>query len=481
MRRKLSVLAIMLCAPAVVMCATTQEIGDPNELDLPPNEPPAPPLVETDGGGPLVNPDGGQPCTGLQCNVPTCAEGTTTTISGTVYAPNGRLPLPNVVVYIPNGPVAALPRGATCDRCGTLVTGNPMAAAITDTKGNFVLKDVPAGQDIPLVMQIGKWRREIKLPTVEACKDNLADPSDTGTDPSTKYSLITRLPRNQQEGSLPKIAITTGGCDQIACLIPKLGIEASEIGGGFSAKAVNFYGGATGQGPSNPPKANTALWNDINKLKQYDVVIHSCECDEHNQNKGGPVWGAMKEYVDMGGRLFTTDYGYTFIEDAPAPWSQVATWATDHDGGFPPYTPGGNYPINKGFPKGKALAEWLDYTNGTTSSGMVNLPEVFNNAVAVDPKHATPWVTELADAGGAPKIFTFNSPVGVDEDKQCGRVAFGDAHIFTQMENNVGTNFPAGCRELMSDREKVIAFLFFDLTACVISDLIPPEAPPIVK
>ncbi|MBX3199780.1 MAG: hypothetical protein KF894_16715 [Labilithrix sp.] len=49
----------------------------------------------------------------------------------------------------------------------------------------------------------------LSLPLVEACKENLADPSDAGTDPNTKYSLITRLPRNQQEGDLPKIAVTS--------------------------------------------------------------------------------------------------------------------------------------------------------------------------------------------------------------------------------------------------------------------------------
>lgn len=482
MRRIVGVLALMLCAPAIVMCATSQDIGDPKDLEMPGPEQP-PPFVETDGGQPPLvgTTDGGRPCTGLYCDVPTCAAGKTTTISGTVYAPNGRLPLPNVIVYIPNAPLEALPRGVTCDRCGTLVSGKPMAAALTDTKGNFVLKDVPAGADIPLVMQLGKWRRKITLPVVTACEDNLADPADTGTDPTTKYSLITRLPRNQQEGDLPKIAVTTGNCDPIPCLLPKLGIDTTEVGGGFSAKAINFYSGANGGGPGNPPRADVALWNDVERLKQYDLVLHSCECDEHNHNKGTPVWAAMKNYVDLGGRLFTTDYGYTFIEDAPSPWSEVATWNTDHDGGFPPLIPGGDYPINQAFPKGKALVEWLDYTNGSTTSGKVNLPTVYGNAVGLDTTRATPWVTEHPDAGGAPKIFTFNSPVGVEPDKQCGRVVFGDAHIFSQLENFVSSAFPTGCREQMNDREKVVAFLFFDATACVISDLVLQQPPPIVK
>src|SRR5690606_12387493 len=158
-----------------------------------------------------------------------------------------------------------------------------------DHKGHFVLEDVPAGTDIPLVMQVGKWRRLITLPHVEACQDNLADPGDTETDPRFKYSNITRLPRNRQEGDMPKIAVTSGQCDLMPCLLPKLGIDPAEYGGGFGPKAVNFYRGANGTAPYNPPAAQE-LWGDLNTLKQYDIVLHSCECDEQNQNKGEAVW-----------------------------------------------------------------------------------------------------------------------------------------------------------------------------------------------
>ncbi len=123
---------------------------------------------------------------------------------------------------------------------------------------------------------------------------------------------------------MPKIAVTTGRCDPIPCLLPKLGIDATEYGGDFSAKAVNFYEGAEGARPGNPPPAKT-LWTDLAKLKQYDVVLHSCECDEDNENKGATTWETMKAYVDSGGRLFTTDYGYTFLQKAPSPWSSVAS------------------------------------------------------------------------------------------------------------------------------------------------------------
>jgi hypothetical protein len=96
--------------------------------------------------------------------------------TGTVFAPTpprfgAADPLYNALVYVPNAPLAPFTAGVTCDLCGTPVSGSPLVTALTGPDGKFTLKNVPAGDNIPLVIQIGRWRREVTIPKVTACTE----------------------------------------------------------------------------------------------------------------------------------------------------------------------------------------------------------------------------------------------------------------------------------------------------------------------
>ena len=65
-------------------------------------------------------------CTGPGCMATACPAGQKTSLSGIVYDPAGKVPLYNVQVYVPNTALTPLPEGASCDRCETPVSGNPV-------------------------------------------------------------------------------------------------------------------------------------------------------------------------------------------------------------------------------------------------------------------------------------------------------------------------------------------------------------------
>jgi hypothetical protein len=174
-------------------------------------------------------------CTGLCLQQVSCPAGpggaTYTAVSGHVYAPNGTDPLPNVLVYIPNSPVLPMPNGA---QCGTPpVSGTPLVLTYTYYDGSFYLYNVPVGSNIPLVIQLGKWRRQFVISTVSACINNAAG--------------AFAMPANQSQGDIPRIAIQTGATSAPECVIRKVGISDSEFTGPNGGGRVNFfpYNGAT--------------------------------------------------------------------------------------------------------------------------------------------------------------------------------------------------------------------------------------------
>jgi hypothetical protein len=197
----------------------------------------------------------GGPCTGLECSIPKdCGTKDGTTITGLAYAPNGTLPLYNVVVYIPRYPEKPLEPftfGAKCEQCASKID-NVVVTALTDSKGSFKITNAPAGKNIPLVVQIGKWRRKVVLPNVEACKENKLTDAN-----------LTRLPRHKGEGDLPQMALVTGGADPLGCLFPKLGLAPQEFTDSSQKGKMHIYkgigGGGVDGGAAKLPEQS--LWN----------------------------------------------------------------------------------------------------------------------------------------------------------------------------------------------------------------------------
>jgi hypothetical protein len=435
-----------------------------------------------------------QACKGLECNKTTCtngpctqkpcAAGQSTTVSGVVYDPAGTVPLYNVTVYVPNLPVQPLKpivEGVTCDRCQTSVTGS-VASALTDAGGAFRLSNVPVGTNVPLVIEVGKWRREIKLPTVTACDNTmLADKN------------LTRLPRNQGEGHIPRIALTTGGADALECLLRKIGIEDSEFTPESRSGRVNLFAGGNHLGFAESDTSAGAAgytstlnggdpftdaedwWKIVDNLKKYDIVLHSCDGESEPMNKGPEAVAALQAYANVGGRVFLSHWHNSWLRDAAPPLSTVGFFDSTEDIAEMFVST-----IDTGFPKGLALADWLVNVGASTMRGQLPIVGGRHTVRTINPMVAQRWI--YLDKTDTIQYLTANTPVGAAATAQCGRVVFTDLHVSSGLrrdgiddKSTPFTPFPTGCvSKDLSPQEKALEFMLFDLSSCIRGDDVPP-------
>lgn len=426
---------------------------------------------------PASQPDSQLGCINLQCRQTTCAGGATTSLSGTTFAPDGKLPLYNVMVYVPNAPLPPFSEGVTCDRCGGGAPVRAVASAISNEQGKFRITNVPAGQDVPLVFQVGKWRRQIIINSVEACKDNAI------TDPN-----LTRLPRNRREGDMPRIAVTQGGCDFLGCLLPNVGVDESELGVAGQDRAVTFYKGVLDDTFTQPPATATAattLWRSEAELSKYDMVLLSCECDEMLDNKGPAAYAALTRYLAKGGRVFGTDYMYAWYRSFTDPRLSGAVSLAPRPAESSDRLSENPMTIDTTFLKGKAMADWLKFINPAGAYGELAAKQVFDNVASVMSPAAQVWTRSVSLESGmiGPRIFSINTPVGAPAEQQCGRAVHMDAHIGPTIPVGLPVGFTLNFSQLCGGRltpgEEALAFLFFDLAGCVQEDS-RPVVPPII-
>lgn len=451
------------------------------------------PTGQTCGGGGVPNVCATPPCGGLCNQVDACTGQSKTSISGTVTAPghdNTQVfgapdPIYGALVYVPNGAagpptygVTPFPQGVSCDSCNSLTSGDPLVSAVTGVDGKFTLDNVPCGTNIPLVIQLGRWRRMITIPSVACCAN------------TALATAQTHLPRSRAGApgdvfsDIPLMAFSTGSVDTLHCVLRKIGIADTEFTDPAGSGRIRFYKDNGAQIDAATPPA-TALYGSTAELAKYDMTLF--ECVGNRVPKALADQNRLVNYANAGGRVFATHYSYVWLTNstgqpgtntAPSPFFRTADWLVDANNaasltGFVDQTLQGDTATQT---RRIAFANWLQLVGASTKLGEIPVNVVRNDFRSLNTAPATAsgtpaqrWLFSTLPFS-APLHYTFDTPIAYAPDPvpttQCGRVLYSDFHVSDA--TSAGATFPTECSDgPMTAQEKTLEFMLFDLASCV--------------
>jgi len=404
-------------------------------------------------------------CTGLECYQVACTGGGTTSVSGKVMAPNGIDPVVEALVYVPRD-LPEFPATVQCEACNNPIGGNPIVQAVTAVDGSFTLTNVPATSQVPVVVQKGRFRRTIML-NVTACQDH----------PLTIDQA--RLPKNQQEGDLPKMAVGLGTWDQIECVLRSIGIDQSEFTKPSGNGAVHLY--ENGSALSGGDSEFTTMLQDKQKLESYNLVFVNCTNNYLDELASkATIKQNLFDYVSAGGRLYVTDYSYDYLEQVP----QFSPYLYFTGGGSQtmPQAPQGAHISHTDVAAAKindpTLAEWVKLAHpsqGLNADGTVQINDLWIGieSTSTDPTYAsTTWVQGSVGGKTQPLSVTFDY-------NSCGKVLYSNYHTREPGGADAGVSFPglpssggfpsycASTAQSMIVQEKILEYLIFSISSCV--------------
>jgi hypothetical protein len=317
--------------------------------------------------------------------------------------------------------------------------------------------------NIPLVVQLGRWRRQVLIPSITPCTSQpLAGDS-------------TRLPRNKSEGDIPLIAVSTGKVDALECVFRKMGVNDAEFTSGSGSGRIRLYrdNGASPPGGGTPPNA-AALYGSQTELDKFDATIFACVGSQVDKQQADQQ--RVLTYANSGGRVLATHFSYVWLYNL-APWSGTAKWGINQD----TWTSVTGL-VDTSTTKTQQFSTWLGLpivnALAATNPPRITVDEARHDVdEPVTVPGAERWITTYQ---GQPKPallhYAFNTPWASAPASQCGRVIYSDFHVTTNSSTSRQT-FPQECdNNPLSAQEKVLAYMMFDLTTCI-SQPTPPPPP----
>jgi hypothetical protein len=278
----------------------------------------------------------------------------------------------------------------------------------------------------------------------------------------------------------------------------RIGIEDSEFTPEAGSGRVNFFAGGTTNTPgasSYDPSLNGGAmftpihpgggqpdwWDSLDNLKHYDIVLHSCEGGAGSFNTGSDPQSvksmaarqALQDFADMGGRVFASHWHVYWFERGPAAFQSIATFNHTNQGLPNPE----DATIDTSFPKGLALSQWLANVTTTSRNGTLHITQDANTRTveaAAGGQISQRWIyannlnpKSVLYLSATTPVF---NPSSGQNQNACGRVVHSDLHVSSGSNGSSTPNkpFPSGCAVgELSDQEKALEFMLFDIASCV--------------
>jgi hypothetical protein len=456
------------------------------------------------------------PCTGLCLQQPACTGTATTTLKGTVRAglqagptswvPAGTTPdpVPGVLVYIPTTAVQPFDADPShpqvqCQQCGADVSGTPLVSTTTNFDGTFTLSNVPVSKStsdadkIPVVIQLGRWRRQFKITISNKCAANTTPDLD--------------MPSTSAQGDIPLTAISTGSYDSIECVLLKMGVAQSEFTSyaTWSAEAASgtapkpgrvhiYTSGQAVQAFGVGPGATLAPQQDETVLMgtgatagatngtymKYDQILLPCWGDPFA--KSAAQLGNLIDYGNSGGRFFATHYSYSWL-DGNGVLSGTAQWDPMANTNLNPFPEGvsftGDVSVNVPTTDPGLFLKWLNKVGALNGSNPAGAPPANPTVTIAAGRHdvdkvlgaSSDWIhgtdpnpSPTATSSNMLLHFTFDMPIG--QASQCGHAIYSDFHVNNTQSNGVA--FPKECDTgALTAQERILEYMIWDLASCV--------------
>ncbi len=365
------------------------------------------------------------PTFGDTCN------GQSASLSGTVYAPNGTDPLPNIYVYAA-AQVNPFPQGNFCNQCNQpLDVWYSHTQTGADGTFNLDLSDVPSGGDVTFVINVGRFRKVTKLPL--SCGTNTAP------------KAATTLPGSSAQGDVPNIAVSTGNSDHLDQILTVLGITQFDC---YEGRA------STTSTPTCAPVdtlANLVGKTAAKTIDDYHLLFISCAPNAY-KTYGTPALAAnAAAFVTAGGRMFATDMSYDWVAQSfPSAITWMGAAGSPQPVGGANVGAAGTYNGNVDDP---GLLAWLknfSIANPVSLQGFLNPWSVQSSLPKTSTEIVDGTVSYEGGSGDVPLTTQFDV-------SSCGRVVYSSYHT-------AGGNVTAGN---LLPQERILEYLMFEVGSCV--------------